>query len=68
MPADRRLYMREYQMKRRKKLDTKVLCVELFGPEEHQILEMLRDNAEKQETTIRDLVVTSLREACAHER
>lgn len=67
MGQDRRLYMKLYQKERRKKMNVRLLCVELFGPDEHAILDDLRDHAENQNTTIRDLVVLSLKEACAHE-
>ena len=65
--SDRREYMREYQKERRKRNDVKLLCVEVFGPDEHIILENLKEIAEEENTTIRDLVVMSLRGACAHE-
>ena len=63
MPQDRRDYMREYQKNRREKLNAKLLCIELFGEDEHLILEMLHDHAELADTTIRDLVVAALKES-----
>jgi hypothetical protein len=68
MSICRKEYMKNYQRERRKKHNVRLLCVELFGPEEHAILDELRYHAENQNTTIRDLVVMSLKGACAHEQ
>lgn len=63
MAQDRKMYMRDFQRQRRLKKNVRLLCIELFDKEEHALLEQLKYHAEKQSTTIRDLVVLCLREA-----